>query len=121
MSKDEGSEEAARLRFGKLIRKLRGQAGLSQTDLAGLAMVSQSAVSDLELGRKGTRRDPVVRLDRELTGRGALVGAWDAVFCGSGGTTYFREGAESEQADTFFRECSLGLVRGLSQGAAYVR
>ena len=121
MSKDEGSEEAARLRFGKLIRKLRGQAGLSQTDLAGLAMVSQSAVSDLELGKKGTRRDPVVRLDRALTAHGALVDAWDAVFSGSGMTTYFREVAESEQAATVIREYSLGLVPGLFQVEEYVR
>lgn len=121
MRNTEDSEDAARLRFGKLLRKLRGQGGLSQTELARLAVVSQSAVSDLELGKKGTRRDPVVRLDKALTARGVLVDAWDAVFSGSGMTAYFREAAESEQAATVIREYSLGLVPGLFQVEEYVR
>lgn len=94
---------------------------MSQQELAGLAMVSQSAVSDLELGKKGTRRDPVVRLDKALTARGMLVDAWDAVFSGTGMTAYFREVAESEQAATIIREYSLGLVPGLFQVEEYVR
>lgn len=121
MSGVEDGEDAARLRFGKLLRKLRGQAGLSQQEVASLAMVSQSAVSDLELGKKGTRRDPVARLDRALTARGVLVDAWDAVFSGSGMTAYFREIAESEQAATIIREYSIGLVPGLLQVEEYVR
>ncbi|XKK39629.1 helix-turn-helix transcriptional regulator [Nocardiopsis sp. ARC36] len=114
-------EEAARLRFGKLLRKIRGQAGLTQQELAGLAVVSQSTVSDLELGKKGTRRDPVVRLDNALTARGVLLDAWDAVFSGTGMTAYFREVAEAEHAATTIREYSLGLVPGLFQVEEYVR
>lgn len=121
MAQEEDGDEAARLRFGKLIRKLRGQAGLSQQELADLAVISQSTVSDLELGKKGTRRDPVVRLDNALTARGVLVDAWDAVFSGTGMTAYFREVAEAEQAATTIREYSLGLVPGLFQVEEYVR
>lgn len=117
----EDGEDAARLRFGQLLRKARGQAGLSQQELAAAAMVSQSAVSDLELGKKGTRRDPVVRLDKALTARGVLVDAWDAVFSGSGMTAYFREVAESEHVATTIREYSLSLVPGLFQVEEYVR
>ncbi|WAE72397.1 helix-turn-helix transcriptional regulator [Streptomonospora nanhaiensis] len=121
MRKTEESEEAARLRFGRLLRKLRGQAGLSQQELAALATVSQSTVSDLELGKKGTRREPVVRLDHALTARGVLMDAWDAVFSGFGMTAYFREVAEAEQTAVKIREYSHGLVPGLFQTEGYVR
>ena len=121
MKSEDDGEEAARRRFGKLLRKLRGQAGLSQQELAASAVVSQSTVSDLELGKKGTKRDSVVRLDVAVTARGVLVDAWDAVFSGSGMTAYFREAAESEQTATTIREYSLGLVPGLFQVEEYVR
>ncbi|WP_370012261.1 helix-turn-helix transcriptional regulator [Nocardiopsis sp. LDBS0036] len=121
MVQEEDADKAAQLRFGKLLRKLRGQAGLTQQELASLAMVSQSTVSDLERGKKGTRRDPVVRLDKALTARGMLVDAWDAVFSGVGVTAYFREVAEAEQMALKIRDYSYGLVPGLFQVEEYVR
>ncbi|KOX17117.1 XRE family transcriptional regulator [Nocardiopsis sp. NRRL B-16309] len=84
-------------------------------------MVAQSTISDLELGKKGTRRDPVARLDKVLNARGVLVDAWDAVFSGVGMTAYFREAAEAEQAAVKIREYSLGLIPGLFQVEEYVR
>ncbi|WP_231972244.1 helix-turn-helix domain-containing protein [Nocardiopsis alborubida] len=121
MVQEEDADKAAQLRFGKLLRKLRGQAGLTQQELAALAVVSQSTVSDLERGKKGTRRDPVVRLDKALTARGVLVDAWDAVFSGAGVTAYFREVAEAEQMALKIRDYSYGLVPGLFQVEEYVR
>jgi transcriptional regulator with XRE-family HTH domain len=121
MVQEEDADKAAQLRFGKLLRKLRGQAGLTQQELAALAVVSQSTVSDLERGKKGTRRDPVVRLDKALTARGVLVDAWDAVFSGAGVTAYFREVAEAEQMAVKIRDYSYGLVPGLFQVEEYVR
>ncbi|MEU5856771.1 helix-turn-helix domain-containing protein [Nocardiopsis dassonvillei] len=121
MVQEEDADKAAQLRFGKLLRKLRGQAGLTQQELASLAVVSQSTVSDLERGKKGTRRDPVVRLDKALTARGMLVDAWDAVFSGVGVTAYFREVAEAEQMALKIRDYSYGLVPGLFQVEEYVR
>lgn len=121
MVQEEDADKAAQLRFGKLLRKLRGQAGLTQQELASLAMVSQSTVSDLERGKKGTRRDPVVRLDKALTARGMLVDAWDAVFSGVGVTAYFREVTEAEQMALKIRDYSYGLVPGLFQVEEYVR
>jgi transcriptional regulator with XRE-family HTH domain len=121
MVQEEDADKAAQLRFGKLLRKLRGQAGLTQQELAALAVVSQSTVSDLERGKKGTRRDPVARLDKALTARGVLVDAWDAVFSGAGVTSYFREVAEAEQMAVKIRDYSHGLVPGLFQVEEYVR
>lgn len=119
---DKGSEEeVARARFGKLLKKIRGQASFTQQELAAVSLVAQSTISDLELGKKGTRRDPVVRLDKALTANGALLGAWDAVFSGVGMTTYFREAAEAEQSATKIQDYSLGLVPGLFQVEEYVR
>lgn len=116
-----GSEEAARKRFGALLRKYRGQAGFSQQELAAAAIVSQSTISDLELGKKGTKREPVLRIDNVLNARKVLVDAWDAVFSGEGMTAYFREAAEAEQTATKIREYSHGLVPGLYQVEEYAR
>lgn len=121
MKSASGSEEASRKRFGQLLRKYRGQAGLSQQELAAAAIVSQSTVSDLELGKKGTKRDPVVRIDNALNARGVLADAWDSVFSGEGMTAYFREAAEAEQTAVKIREYSHGLVPGLFQVEAYAR
>lgn len=48
-----GSSDAARERFGKLIKKYRGRAGFTQQELAKVAVIAQSTISDLESGKKG--------------------------------------------------------------------
>jgi tetratricopeptide (TPR) repeat protein/transcriptional regulator with XRE-family HTH domain len=53
----------AGLSFGGLLRRLRGEAGLTQDELAGAAQVSQRAISDLERGINATaRKDTAVLL-----------------------------------------------------------
>lgn len=111
----------ARQRFGALVKKTRVQAGLSQQKLASMALISQSLISSMEHGKKGTRRDAVVRLDAALIANGVLLGAWDAAFSSVGMTGYFREVAEAEQAATTFRDYAMGLVPGLFQVEEYVR
>ncbi|MFD6094679.1 Scr1 family TA system antitoxin-like transcriptional regulator [Nocardiopsis flavescens] len=117
----EDTEAVARKRFGALVKKTRGQAGLSQQKLAAMALVSQSLISGVEHGKKGTRRDAVVRLDTALNANGVLLGAWDASFSSVGMTAYFREVAEAEQAATMFRDYSMGLIPGWFQVEEYVR
>lgn len=109
------------VRFGRLMKRIREQADLTQQELAAASLVAQSTISDLELAKKRTRRSIVVRLDEALTANGVLLGAWDTLFSGSGMTTYFREVADSEQAATKIQEYSLGLVPGLYQVESYVR
>lgn len=94
---------------------------MTQMQLASASMVGQSTISDLEHGKKETRRDNVVRLDRALNARKVLLDAWDAAFSGTGMTAYFREVAEAEQEATKIRDYSLGLVPGLFQTEGYVR
>ena len=115
------SEALPRKRVGDLLKKLRGQAGITQSRLAAVSMVGQSTISDLEQGKKETRRDNVVRLDRALNARKVLLDAWDAAFSGTGMTAYFREVAEAEQEASKIREYSLGLVPGVLQTEGYVR
>jgi predicted ATPase/transcriptional regulator with XRE-family HTH domain/Tfp pilus assembly protein PilF len=65
--------ELAGLSFGRLLRQLRDDAGLTQEELAGAARVSQRAVSDLERGINRTaRKDTAVLLADALglDGRG---------------------------------------------------
>ncbi|MEU3310130.1 helix-turn-helix transcriptional regulator, partial [Nocardiopsis sp. NPDC006832] len=58
-----GSVDPARERFGRLLKKTRSRSGLTQQELAKAAVIAQSTVSELEGGRKGTRRDQVERID----------------------------------------------------------
>lgn len=116
-----GGTDPARERFGVLLKKYRVQAGATQQELARSAMVAQSTISDLERGRKGTRRDQVVRIDSALNAHGVLVNAWEAAFSPSGMGGYFREVAEAEQSAVAIRQYALGLVPGLAQTEKYAR
>lgn len=116
-----GSVDPARERFGKLLKKTRSRSGLTQQELAKAAVIAQSTVSELEGGRKGTRRDQVERIDNALIAHGALLSAWDAAFSPTGMIGYFREVAEDEQIAVEIREYALGLVPGLAQVDQYAR
>ena len=60
---DEPTARQAVLGFGGLLRRLRGEARLTQEELAEAAQVSQRAVSDLERGINATaRKDTAVLL-----------------------------------------------------------
>ena len=66
--------------FGGLLRRLRGDAGLTQEELAEAAQVSQRAVSDLERGINRTaRKDTALLLAEALNlaepGRALFVAA----------------------------------------------
>lgn len=57
---------------------------MTQQEMAHAAFLSQSTISSLESGEKGTKREQVERLDAALTANGALVNAWDAHFAPNG-------------------------------------
>lgn len=116
-----GSSDAARERFGKLLKKYRGQAGVTQQKLAKSAVIAQSTISDLESGKKGTRREQIERIDKALISNGVLLNAWEAAFSPTGMIGYFREVAEDEQIALEIREYALGLVPGLVQVEQYAR
>ncbi len=94
---------------------------MTQQDLAKAAVLAQSTISDLEAGKKGTRRGQIERIDKSLIANGVLLNAWDGSFSPSGMISYFREAAEDEQVAIEIREYALGLVPGLVQVEQYVR
>jgi transcriptional regulator with XRE-family HTH domain len=59
-------EPAPALRLGPALRSVRDQRGLSQTDLARLAGVSPSAISQAEQGRRGLSLETLVLLGERL-------------------------------------------------------
>jgi DNA-binding XRE family transcriptional regulator len=59
--------EQAALSFGRLLRQLRDDAGLTQEELADAARVSQRAISDLERGINLTARKDTARM--HMTGQ----------------------------------------------------
>jgi transcriptional regulator with XRE-family HTH domain len=62
--------------FGDLLRAFREEAGLSQTDLAKAAYCSQSLISGLETGTKGTREETIQAIDGAVDAKGKLVAIW---------------------------------------------
>jgi transcriptional regulator with XRE-family HTH domain len=62
--------------FGDLLRAFREEAGLSQTELAKAAYCSQSLISGLENGTKGTRMETVQAIDGAVGAGGKLVAIW---------------------------------------------
>jgi transcriptional regulator with XRE-family HTH domain len=62
--------------FGDLLRAFREEAGLSQTDLAKAAYCSQSLISGLENGTKGTRVETIQAIDGAVGAKGKLVSTW---------------------------------------------
>jgi transcriptional regulator with XRE-family HTH domain len=59
-------ERAPALRLGPALRGVREQRGLSQTDMARLAGISPSAVSQAEQGRRGLSLETLVLLSERL-------------------------------------------------------
>lgn len=109
------------IRFGKLLKRLRVQANMTQQELSAASTVGQSTISDAERGKKRIQRDYVARMDAALIAHGVLVSAWDAAFLEGGTGAYFREVAEAEQTAVEIRQFALGLVPGLLQVEGYVR
>jgi transcriptional regulator with XRE-family HTH domain len=60
------ASNSSRRRFGLLLRNQRIRAGMTQQEMAQAAFLSQSTVSSLEGGDKGTKRELVERLDAAL-------------------------------------------------------
>ncbi|EHR59928.1 helix-turn-helix domain-containing protein [Saccharomonospora cyanea] len=60
--------------FGRRLRRLREQAGLSQSQLARMVPISQSSLSRYEADRQTVARDLAERLDELVHADGALLG-----------------------------------------------
>ncbi|PSK90268.1 helix-turn-helix protein [Murinocardiopsis flavida] len=111
----------ARRRFGLDLRRLREQAGLTQTETASAALLSQTMLSDLERGTKATKRSTIVLLDQALTAQGALLRAWESLNTSSGVPEWFEGVAQLQRDASALRIFQPLLVPGLLQAPDYAR
>lgn len=108
-------------KFGAEVRRLRRQAGLSQTQLAKAIPLSQSTVSGIELGEKPVKKDQAERLDVLLTSDGYLVKLWKTVQEGHAIPDWYREVPEMEQRATEIHSYQPLLIPGILQTEKYAR
>ncbi len=54
------------MEFNKKLKKLREEKGLSQAELAKMAGVSQTAISDVETGNKMPKLDTAMKICKAL-------------------------------------------------------
>ncbi|GAA1775094.1 helix-turn-helix transcriptional regulator [Streptomonospora arabica] len=110
------------LRFGLEVRRLREEAGLSQTQLARKVPISQSQVSAIERGAKGTTASQAMRLDTLLNAGGKLVRRWeDSQRKARRYADWFAGIAVTERESAEIREYCPLIVSGLLQTKAYSR
>ncbi|MDA0566980.1 helix-turn-helix domain-containing protein [Streptomonospora sp. S1-112] len=115
------SPDSARRRFGAEVRKWRDHAGLTQLQLARLIPLSQSQVSGIELGQKGTTEEQIRRMDDVLTTEGALLRRWEALKRSDGYAVWFRDVVQIEKASTEIRVYQPMVVPGLLQTERHAR
>ncbi|KIH98222.1 hypothetical protein LP52_14670 [Streptomonospora alba] len=108
--------------FGQAVRKWRDVAGMTQTQLARAARISQSQLSSIETGAKGTSADQVRRIDGVLTAGGDLVKRWNELDDESRGfAAWFLDVVSIEREASEIRVYQPLSVPGLIQTPGYAR
>jgi transcriptional regulator with XRE-family HTH domain len=103
---------------GRLLRKLREQAGLTQTELAKQALSSKSMIGYLENGDKQAKTDLIERLDAALQADGLIIEVFTIANSGDFSSAIV---ADMEVNAVNIREWENRTVPGLLQTAAYMR
>lgn len=109
------------VRFGRELRRLRSQSGLSQQQLGKEIMVSHAMISAIERGSRGARREHVEQFDRVLATGGALLHTWERLSESNGFPSWFRGVVSLEQQATEIKSFQPLLVHGLLQTEDYAR
>jgi transcriptional regulator with XRE-family HTH domain len=104
--------------FGELLRAFREEAGLSQTDLAKAAYCSQSLISGLENGTKGSRIETIQAIDGAVGAKGKLVSTWPIT---SSGGQLPENLAELEADAIRIHDWDNRIIPGLLQTEDYAR
>jgi transcriptional regulator with XRE-family HTH domain len=103
---------------GRLLRRLREQAGLTQTELAKLALSSKSMIGYLENGEKQAKSDLVERLDSALQADRLVIDVFTMANSGEFSSAIV---ADLEVNAVNIREWDHRTVPGLLQVEAYMR
>ncbi|MDA2805108.1 helix-turn-helix domain-containing protein [Nocardiopsis suaedae] len=109
------------VKIGRELRRLRLQAGMTQTQLGKRVMMSYGTISGLERGVRGTKPEHLAQLDQALSTDGTLTRMWEGLNTYSGLPEWFQGVAVLEQEATEIREYSPLLIPGLLQTEEYAR
>ncbi|MGA5638039.1 helix-turn-helix domain-containing protein [Streptomyces cinereoruber] len=105
--------------YGEWLKAQRGAAGLTQQELADIAIMTRSHIAHIEAGRRIPSMEDARRLDRAL-GTGDVLQRFlpqDDVAVAD----YFGAALELEQQATVIHEFALSLVPGVLQTERYAR
>lgn len=108
-------------RFGAEVRRIREQAGFSQTRLASLIPASQATVSDIELGKTPAKKVTAQRIGQALNSEERLVSVWEDQYEGYKPPDWYKELPLVEQRATQIQQYHPLLVPGLLQTCDYMR
>ncbi|MQY15412.1 hypothetical protein SRB5_55940 [Streptomyces sp. RB5] len=105
--------------YGNWLRSQREAQGLTQQELADLALMTRSHIAHIEAGRRLPSREDARRLDKAL-GTGNVLASFlpdeDAAVA-----EYFETTRLLEQQATMIQEFALSYVPGILQTASYAR
>lgn len=108
-------------RFGRELRRLRIQAGLSQHQVGKHIAVTYAMISSIERGVRGARREHVVQLDQLFSTNGALQRMWDSLSASRRFPAQFQGIDALEPEASEIREYQSMVVPGLLQTEDYAR
>ncbi|QVQ53552.1 helix-turn-helix domain-containing protein [Spiractinospora alimapuensis] len=108
-----------RAKFGEELRGFRTHARFTQKQLARAANVSQSHVSSIEVGTRGTTEEQIAQFDEIVDARGSLVGRWRAIFRAGGLPAWFTDKADLQARANQIHEYQISLIPGLLQTPKY--
>ncbi|GAA4925922.1 helix-turn-helix transcriptional regulator [Streptomonospora halophila] len=109
------------LRFGRQLRWMREQAGVSQDQLAKALNVSPSMLSAMERGTRGTKSEYLDQIEQVLNTGGQVRQLWERVTGSNAFPEWFRDIEQLQRRASEIREYHPLLVPGLLQSEEYAR
>ncbi|MEU9195823.1 helix-turn-helix domain-containing protein [Streptomyces hundungensis] len=106
--------------YGEWLREQRERAGLTQQQLAEMAIMSRTHIAHIEAGRRWPSEDDAKRLDRALNTGNVLVSFLPDKNARPV-ADHFEAAKQFEQQASMIREFALACVPGILQTEAYAR
>ncbi|MFC3998401.1 Scr1 family TA system antitoxin-like transcriptional regulator [Nocardiopsis sediminis] len=108
-------------KFGREVRRLRSQAGLSLSDVSSRMNISIGMLSKIERATRAPKRDTVGELDRVLCTNGSLMRRWSDVNRKVADPDWYRRVEDAEAAAVEIRLHNPTLIPGPLQAPEYTR
>ncbi len=107
--------------YGEWLREQRERAGLTQQQLAEMAIMSRTHIAHIEAGRRWPSEDDAKRLDRALNTGNVLVSFLPDRNARQPVADHFEAAREFEQQATVIRSFAISYVPGILQTEDYAR